>query len=125
MIDYFESLGKFFLRPRINKIITIAVIKTNKQTAMIGTIIERTETVAEVISSAMLTGVLPAPPVVIVTAGRIASDLTAWTLPEMNKPAIRARTGFTCVMLDALAAKTMAPAVGRTKLWTISLIWFT
>ena len=104
---------------------TIAVIKTSRQPAIIGTITERTETEAEVISSAILTGTLAAPPVVAVTAGRIASDLTAWTLPEINKPAITARMVFTWVMLDTLAAKTMAPAVGLIKLCTISLTWFT
>ena len=83
---FFWIFGDFFLRPRINRIITIAVITTNRQTAMIGAITERTETVVEVTSSAILTGVLPAPPVVSVTAGRIISDLTAWTLPETNKP---------------------------------------
>ena len=61
-------------------------------TAIIGTITERMETVPEVTSSAILTGILAVPPVVAVTAGRIARDLTAWTLPETNKPAMIART---------------------------------
>ncbi len=118
-------MGEFFLWLRINLITTIVVIKTNKQAAITGTITERIETAAEVTSSAILTGTMAVPPVATVTAGRIASDLTAWTLPEMSKPAIRARTGLTWAMLDALAAKTMAPAVGRTKLCTTSLIWLT
>ena len=92
------------------------MIITNKQAAIIGTITDKMDTVVEVTSSATLTGTFAAPPVAAVTAGRIASDFTACTLPEMNKPAIRARTVFTCAMFDTLAAKMMAPAVGRIKL---------
>jgi len=43
----------------------------------IGMMIDRMETNVETISSRMLMGTLPAPPVVAETAGRIAIDLTA------------------------------------------------
>ncbi|OQA21058.1 MAG: hypothetical protein BWY60_00876 [Actinobacteria bacterium ADurb.Bin346] len=60
-----------------------------------GMIIESIDTDVEVASSAILTGILPIPPVAAVTVGRIVRDLTACILPEMNKPAIMASTVFT------------------------------
>jgi len=69
----------------------------------------------------MLTETFAAPPVVAVTAGQMASDLTACILPEINKSAIKAKTVLTFIIVPALAAKTIAPAVGRIKLCTISL----
>lgn len=86
---------------------------------------DKTETVVEVTSSAMLTGTLPAPAVVTVTAGLTTRDFTALTPPDINKPASRAKTGWTYSTTEELAAKTMAPAAGRTKLWIMSLMWFT
>ena len=73
-------------------------------------------------SSAMLTGVFAAPAVVAVSAGRTAADLTVCTLPAINNPAIIDRIGLISVRTFALAAKAIAPAMGRTKVWMMSLI---
>jgi hypothetical protein len=74
---------------------TIEVTRTKRQIATIGITMDRIDTVVDVTSSAILAGTFPAPPVATATAGRTARDLTACTLPEINKPAIMARTGFT------------------------------
>ena len=76
----------------------------------------------DMISSAMLTGVFPAPAVVAVKAGRTATDLTVCTLPAMSSPEIIDRIGLMSVITFALAAKAIAPAAGRTKVWMMSLI---
>src|SRR5581483_3119575 len=91
-------------------------------TMAIGTKTAKNETAVEVTSSAMLTGTLPAPPVVAVTVGRIATDLTACTLPATSNPQASAITGLRPVMTFVLAAKAMAPATGRTKVWIRSLM---
>jgi hypothetical protein len=57
----------------------ITIITTNKmiiKTIRIGIKIEMNETTVAVMSSSMLTGVFPTPPVVAVTAGRTTADLT-------------------------------------------------
>ena len=82
---------------------------------MIGITIARIDVIVAKISSAILTGTLPTPPVVAVTAGRTAVDFTAWTLPEINIPDASATTGWISLRTLALAANAIAPATGRTK----------
>jgi hypothetical protein len=60
-----------------------------------------------------------------VTAGRLARYLAACPPPATSNPNASEKIGFTSVITRALAAKTMAPAVGRTKVWMASLIWLT
>ena len=93
----------------------IVVTRMMRHTATTGKTTESKETTVEVASSAMLTGTFAAPPVVAVTKGRTANDLTACTPPETSRPATSAKIGLTLVKFEALAAKTIAPAVGRIK----------
>ena len=90
-----------------------------------GITIARIDMTVEKMSSAMLTGTFPTPPVAAVTAGRTATDLTACTLPEISSPQINASTGWTSVITLALAAKATAPAAGRIKVCMASLRWLT
>lgn len=80
-----------------------------------GTTIDKMDRVVEVMSSAILTGTLAVPPVAAVTAGRIAADFTACTPPEISSPKASARIGLISVTTLVLAAKAIAPAVGRMK----------
>ena len=57
-----------------------------------GTRMANSEVMVEITSSARLTGILPAPAVVAVTAGRTATALTVCTLPATSRPAARAIT---------------------------------
>src|SRR5574340_1464015 len=102
-----------------------AVTSTKIQAINTGTTMARIEITVETRSSAMLTGTLPAPPVVAVTAGLTARDLTALTPPETSSPSPSDSTGCTSVITSALAANTTAPAAGRTKAWMMSLMWLT
>ena len=86
-----------------------------------GTSMDRKETTVDVMSSAMLTGTLPAPAVVAVTNGRTAADLTRCTPPATRSPQARAMTGFIPWITFVLAANAIAPATGRTKVWIRSL----
>ena len=86
----------------------------SKTTMSMGKITDKTETIVERISSKKLTGMLPAPAVVAVTAGRIAKVLTALTPPATKRPQARESMGEISVSTFALAANTIAPAVGRT-----------
>lgn len=74
-------------------------------------------------SSAMATGVFPRPPVAAVAAGRTTVDLAVWTAPDTSNPVTRASAGCRSLAASVEAAKTMAPAVGRVKVWTASLTW--
>ena len=60
----------------------------------IGSRIDRKDTTVDVMSSAMLTGTFPAPPVVAVTSGRTAADFARCTLPATSRPQAIARTGL-------------------------------
>ena len=51
--------------------------KTSMQARITGTITARMDVTVETTSSAMLTGMFPAPPVVAVTAGRMTADVSA------------------------------------------------
>ncbi len=99
---------------------TIRMIPTR-----IGTRTDKKDTTVENTSSAMLTGTFPAPPVVAVTAGLTARALTECTPPATSSPAASESTGLMSVMTSALAAKAIAPAAGRTKVWIRSLMWLT
>lgn len=83
-----------------------------KTITKIGTTMESTDTTVAVTSSIMLTGTFPAPAVVAVTAGRTTALFTACTPPATNNPQARERMGDTSVNMFALAANTIAPAVG-------------
>jgi len=98
---------------------------TSKTDISTGTTTARMDRIVDTMSSAMLTGTLPAPPVVAVTAGRTAAALTAWTLPATIRPAASESTGWISVITLALAAKAMAPAAGRMIVCMASLMWFT
>ena len=75
---------------------------------------EATETTVEVASSAMLTGTLAKPAEAIPTAGRMTADLVTWILPATMSPSASAATGLIPDTTWVLAAKTIAPAAGRT-----------
>src|SRR6185503_19223700 len=79
----------------------------------IGRTIARMDRTVEMISSAMDTGIFPAPPVVAVTIGRTAPALATCTVPATSNPHASASTGLTSVTTLALAAKATAPAAGR------------
>src|SRR3990172_2808639 len=93
--------------------ITKAVNMTISVAMTTGTTTARIEMITAVISSAMLTGTLPTLPVTIVTAGRSTSDFAACTPPATNRPSTTSTTGWMPVTTLALAAKRIAPAVGR------------
>ena len=63
--------------------------------------------------------------VVTVTAGRTTAALATWMLPATSSPQARASNGWTWVTTRALAAKTIAPAAGRTTVCRMSLMWLT
>ena len=76
---------------------------------------------ADSTSSAVLTTVLPVPAVAAVITGR-AADLTTCTVPATSSPQAIASTGCTSAMAFVLAANRTAPATGRIKVWTMSLM---
>ena len=78
-----------------------------------GSKIERNAVVAESTSSAVLTIGLAVPALAAVTMGR-AVVLAMCTVPEISRPHSMARMGCMSAMALALAAKSTAPAVGRT-----------
>ena len=73
-----------------------------------GITIARMDRMVAVMSSARLTGALPAPPVVAVTIGRTAAALTVCTPPAINSPQASARAGCRSVITPAVAAKAIA-----------------
>jgi len=78
---------------------------TSKTDISTGTTTARMDKIVDTMSSAMLTGTLPAPPVVAVTAGRTAAALTAWTLPATIRPAASESTGWISVITLALVGE--------------------
>ena len=62
-------------------------------TRAIGMRMARMDITADAKSSVVLTAQFPTPPVVAVTTGRTATDLTACTLPAIKRPAAIASTG--------------------------------
>jgi hypothetical protein len=102
-----------------------AVMTMIKAAMITGTTTARMERIVASTSSATLTGTLPAPPVVAVTAGRIAADFTTCTLPATRSPAMIPNAGWRPVTTSVLAAKRIAPAAGRMKVWMASLTWLT
>ena len=91
------------------------ISRTSTTNIRIGSATESTEITVAATSSAVLTTGSPTPAVVAVMSGRTATDLTVWTVPATNRPHMSERTRLTSVTLPALAAKTIAPAVGRMK----------
>ena len=83
---------------------------------------DKTEIIVDVASSNMLMGRLPTPAVVAVTVGLMIVLLNAWILPATNKPHANDKMGDISVSTLALAAKTIAPAVGRMNVWIMSLM---
>src|SRR5688500_20187409 len=86
---------------------------TSSVPTRIGVMIARMDRTVDTTSSAMETGTFPTPPVVAVTIGRTAPALATCTLPAMSSPLASASTGLISVTTLALAAKAMAPEIGR------------
>ncbi len=99
----------------------VAVIKMISAAMMTGIMIAKMENSVATISSRILTGTLPVPAVVAVIVGRTAIDFIICTLPATNRPVAIIKMGVTSTEF-VLAAKTIAPAAGRMKLWMMSLI---